>query len=211
MRPILILLRRRIVALPVLLFSFGLAAVVYLAVPTQYTSYATTVLTTSVNGSTLVQNPTLPVQRVNPLYNFDGLRTAASILIQVLNTQDVARQLGAATGGATTFTVSDGSIVPQLLGSTGPFIVIEGHSTSAAGARDVVVGVEQRLRDELLAQQKALNAPPATFLGIINVVPPTAPQAQYSSKLELTVGALPLGLVASTGVAYFVINHKNHG
>lgn len=210
-RTIIILLRRKVVALPVLLFPVGLAAAVYSAFPIHYVSSATTVLTTSVNGGAVAQNSTLPAQRVNPLYNLDGMKTAALILIQALSTPDVAHELGAGKGGATTFTVSDGSAIPQLLGSTGPFIVIEGDSTSAASARDIVARVEQRLRVELLGRQKELNAPPATFISVIDVVPPTAPQAQYSMKLEATASALLLGLITSTSVAYFVINHDRQG
>ncbi|MGH3851999.1 MAG: hypothetical protein ACRDR6_00565 [Pseudonocardiaceae bacterium] len=200
---ILVLLRRKVVALSVLLFSLSVAAAAYVVMPIQYVSSATTVLTTSVNGATLAQAPAPPTPRVNPLYSLDGMATAASILIEVLSTQDVAHQLGVVKGGATTFTVSDGSAIPQLLGSTGPFIVIEGHSTSAASARDIVARVEQRLRDELLARQKALDAPPATFISLTDVVPPTTPEAQYTRKLEVAAGVLLLGLIASTGVAYF--------
>ncbi|MGH3827237.1 MAG: hypothetical protein ACRDQX_08695, partial [Pseudonocardiaceae bacterium] len=187
---ILVLLRRKVVALPVLLFSLGVAAAAYVVMPIQYVSSATTVLTTSVDGGTLAQNPATPFPQVNPLYSLDGMKTAATILIQVLSTQDVAHQLGAVEGGATTFTVSDGSTIPQLLGTTGPFIVIDGHSTSAASARDIVVRVEQRLRNELLARQKALDAPPVTFISLTDVVSPTTPEAQYTGKLEVAVGAL---------------------
>ena len=191
------------VVLPVLLFPLSVAGATYLAMPTQYMSTATVVLTTSTNGGMLSQDPTHPPE-INPLRNFDGMKTAASILIQVLNTPDVANRLGAVTGGAATFTVSDGSTIPQLLGSNGPFIVIEGDSTSATAARDIVVRVEQRLRDELNNQQRALNAPPSTFLGIIDVVPPSAAEAQISTKLKAGAGALVLGLIASMGVAYFI-------
>jgi hypothetical protein len=201
-RTILDLFRRKSVALPVFLFSLGVAAATYVVMPTQYLSTATVVLTTSTNGGILSQDPTRPPE-INPLRNFDGMKTAAAILIQVVNTRDVANQLVAATGGAATFTVSDGSTVPQLLASNGPFLVIEGSSTSATAARDIVVRVEQRLRDELINRQRALNAPPSTFLGIIDVVPPAVAEAQVSSKLKVGAGALVLGLIASTSVAYF--------
>ncbi|MGH3699007.1 MAG: hypothetical protein ACRDQY_05975 [Pseudonocardiaceae bacterium] len=201
-RTILVLLRRKWVVLPVLLFSLGVATATYMAMPTQYMSTATTVLTTSTNGGTLVQDPTRPAQQINPLFSLDGMKTAASILIQVVNTRDVADQLGAVKGGATTYTVSDGSVIPQLLAGNGPFIVIEGYSTSSSGARNIVVRVEQRLRDELISQQRALKAPPSTFIGMIDVVPPSAPEVQLRTKIEAVAGALVLGLVASTGVAY---------
>lgn len=204
---ILVLLRRRSVALPVLLLPLGLAAVTYFVIPTQYLSTATVVLTTSANGGVLTQDPTRPPPEINPLRNFDGMKTAASILIQVMNTSEVAKQLGVANGGAARFTVSDGSAIPQLLGSNGPFMVIEGYSTSPIGARNMVVRVEKRLRDELTNQQRVLRAPPATLIGIIDVVPPSAPEAQNGTKLKVAAAALVLGLIASMSVAYFA--HQN--
>ncbi len=208
-RTILVVLRRKSVALPVLLFTLGVAAATYVAVPITYLSTATAVLTVSTNGGTLNQDPTRSPPQLNPLFVLDGMKTAALIMIQVLNTQDVADQLGAGKGGATTYKVSDGNAIPQLLGSTGPFIVIEGHSTAASKARNIVVQVEQRLRDELISRQRALKAPPTTFIGVIDVVPPSVPEAQKATKLEATVGALVLGLIASTGVAYLA--HRIRG
>jgi hypothetical protein len=202
-RTILVLLRRRSVALPVLLLPLGVAAATYLVTPIQYRSSETIVLTSSTNGSVLPQDPTSAPPQVNPLRNFDGMKTAVSILIQVLSTRDVANQLGAVEGGPTTFTVSDGSVIPHLLGASGPFMVIEGYSTSSMGARDIVVRVAQRLRDELVKQQRSLNAPPSTFMGMIDVVPPSAPEAQVTTKLKVAAGALVFGLIASIGVAYF--------
>lgn len=203
-RTILVLLRRKTVVLPVLLSALGLAAATYWATPTKYTSMSTTVLTTSTNGATLIQDPTRPLPQINPLLSLDGMKTAASILIQVLNSRDAENQLGVDKGGATTFTVSDGTAIPQLLGSTGPFIVIKGDSTSPASAREIVVRVAQRLRDELINQQRALNAPPSTFIGMVDVVPPSIPEAQVAMKWQAAIGALVLGLVVGTGVAYFV-------
>lgn len=203
-RTILVMLRRKSVVLPVLLFTLGVTVATYLVLPTQYVSTATTVLTVSANGSTLTQDPTRPPAQVNPFFVLDGLKTATFILIQVLSTQDVADQLGAGKDSATSYTVKDGSTTLQLLGSTGPFIVIEGHSTSASAARDIVGRVGQRLRDELVSQQRALKAPPATFISMIDVVPPSTPEAQNTMRWEAAAGALVLGFVASMGCAYFL-------
>jgi hypothetical protein len=202
-RTVLLLLRRRSVALPVLLFSVFVASATYFAMPTHYVSTATIVLATPANGGTLGQDPTRPLPKINPLRNFDGMRTAASILIQVLSTPDVANQLGAPQGGSTSFTVNDGSRIPQLLGSNGPFIVVESDSTSAVLARDIIVRVEQRLRDELINEQQLLRAPPSTFIGMFDVVSPTVPEVHKTTRWEAAAGALALGLIASTSVAYF--------
>jgi hypothetical protein len=143
---------------------------------------------------------------INPLRNFEGMKTAVSILIQVLTTPDMARQLGADPHGSTTYTVTDGSAIPQLLASNGPFIVIEGVSTSSSKASDIVQRVEQRLKFELISRQRALNAPPSTFLSVIDVVSPTVPEAKKTTKLFAAGGALVLGLMASTGIA--LLNYR---
>jgi hypothetical protein len=201
-RTIFVLLGRKSVALPVLLFPLLAGAATFLVMPAQYKSTATTVLTGTENGGVLTQDSTRQAA-VNPLRNLDGMKTEAAILIQVLDTPDVARQLGAVKGGATTFTVGDGSSIPQLLGSTGPFIVIEGHSTSPTEAREIVGRVEQRLRDELIRQQRVLHAPPSTWIGMLDVVPPSVPETQSTTRLEASAGALVLGVIASMSVAYF--------
>jgi hypothetical protein len=202
-RTIFVLLRRKSVVLPVLLFSLGMAATMYLVTPTKYVSTATIVLTTSVNGGILSQDPGRSPQQINPLRNFDGMKPAVSILVQIMNTPEVANQLRASADGDTTYTVTDGSGVPRLLGSNGPFMVIEGSSTSPAAAREIVVRAEQRLQDELINQQRVLRAPPSTFIGTIDVVAPTLPEAQQGGKLQAAVAALVLCAIAAIGLAYF--------
>lgn len=202
-RTILVLLRRREVTVSVLLLSLGLTAAALFLVPTQYTSRSIMILAPSSGGSTTSQDPNKPTTLTNPLLNIDaGLKTAGSILIQVLSTKEVTAQLGAGTGSGTTLQVDDGSTSAALLGNKGPFLVLEGTSTSRNEAHDVVVRAKQRARQELDSRQEALNAPRWTFITLVDVVAATTPEATRTIKFGLAVGGLVFGLVFPLGVAY---------
>ncbi len=202
-RTILDLLRRRNVVVPVLLLSLVAAAAAYVLVPTHYVSSATAVLATPAGGGTLSEDPNRPAELTNPLLSFDAnLRTTIGILALVMSTPEVLAQLGSGTGG-TTVTVVDGTTVPELLGATGPFVYIKGDSTSSpSAARDIVVRAQERVRVELISRQKALNAPPITYISMIEIVPASTPIAQRGGKLEAAAGALAFVFIASVGVAY---------
>lgn len=204
-RTILDLLRRRNVVVPVLLLSLLAAGVGYVAVPTHYVSSATAVLVIPSSGGTLSGDPNRPTGLTNPLLRFDSsLRTTVGILALVMSTAEVLEQLGAGTGG-TTVTVVDGATVPELLGANGPFVHITGDSTSSpTAARDIVVRAQERARIELADRQKELNAPPVTYITMVDVIPVSAPVAQRGGKLKAALGGLAVVFVGSVGVAYGV-------
>lgn len=193
-RAILGLIRRPLVGPPVFVLSLGLAAVAYLQVPAHYASSTTMVLTTPTTGGTLNQDPNNPTGLSNPLLHFgDGLRTTASIVIQVLNTPQAQETLGVQAG--TTLVVNDGRTDPNLLGTNGPFIHIESESKSAADAQLAVSKARQFAQEELARRQQAVGAPPSTFIVAVDVVPPSAPEAQTGAKTQAAVVTMVLSFL----------------
>jgi hypothetical protein len=194
-KTILGLVRRRDVGLPVLALSLLAAGLAFFLIPTHYVSATTMVLTTPTAGGTLSQDPARPSGLTNPLLNFDdGLRTAATIVIHAMNTPEVMTELGAGKDSSTTVTIADGSANPDLLGTTGPFVYIEGDGTSPDQARGVVLRAQQRVRDELVNRQRDLGAPPVTFITMVDVVPPSTPEAQLGAKWQAGAVVLVLGI-----------------
>lgn len=195
---VLVVFRRWYVALPVFLLSIGLAGYSYKSVPKVYTSSSVLVLAQSLTGGSQPSNPAEPRWLTNPMLNFErGLSMAGSIVIQALRTPETAAALGVGPGSDTKYTINNGSSNPELL-ITGPFIFITGESGSADAAKDIVERVAQRARMELEQRQESLNAPPETYIRVVEVVPPTTPQALTgASKGRAAAAALGLGLVAT--------------
>jgi hypothetical protein len=199
-KAILGLVRRKYVALPIIILSIAIAAVAYLITPPRYVSSTTMVLTTPTTGGTLSQDPNKPTGLTNPLLNFDdGLKTTSAILIQAMNTPDVVKEL---TAGGAKLTINDGSSNASLLGVNGPFVFIESDSRRADDARAIVQRAQQRVRDELVNRQKALNAPPSTYITIVDVVPPSVPLIQRGKQLQFAVVGLVLTILGGLAGAY---------
>jgi hypothetical protein len=199
---VLVLFRRWYVTLPTFALALAAAAAVYSSIPTLYVSNSVLVLTIPTSGGSLPSDPKFPNALTNPLLNFDkGLSLTASILIQELATPETVTALGVTRGGTTKYKVTNGTDNPELL-STSPFVFIQGESRTPEGARDVVTRVGRQAKVVLAERQKALNAPPTTYITLSGVVAPTTPQAQRSGKLRAAAAAVGLGLVASLSAAF---------
>jgi hypothetical protein len=197
------LIRRKRVIIPAVLVAtlFGLA--VYLFTPVSYVSSTTMVLTTTEYGGTESQDPSKPTDLTNPMLNFnDSLTTTSAILIEAMNTKDVAAQLGA-EDGPTRLVIDDGRTNPDLLGLNGPFLYIEGRSTAPDDAQRTVVEAQHLMRAKLLDWQSALNAPEKTYVSLVDVVSPTAPEAIRARATKLGLMAFIFGFLLSMGIAYF--------
>jgi hypothetical protein len=205
------LVRRKHIGLPVIILSLALAGVAYLLTPARYISTASMVLTSPPAGGTLTNDPEKQTGLTNPLLQFsDGLRTTAHILILSMNTPEVLAELGIKEGGPTEIVVDDGRTNPELLGlsMTGPFIYVEVDSEFATVAKDVTNRAQRRIRQELNKRQEALGAPLSTYVSVVDVVPPSAPEASLGGKFEMAGGALFLGVVGGLGIAYAVQRAK---
>jgi hypothetical protein len=179
---ILVVFRRWYVALPAFLLSILAALGVYASVPRTYVSTSVLVLTLPTTGSSQPADLDRPRDQINPLLNFDkGLSTSATILIQAISTPETAAELGVPPGSDTWFEVTNGSSNPELL-ITGPFIFIQGNSSTAAGAVDIVRKVEERAR--------------------VEVVQPTEPEAKGGSRIRSAGAAFALALFLSLAATY---------
>jgi hypothetical protein len=197
------LIRRKGVIIPAVLVAVALGALAYSGTPTVYESSTTMVMTTTQYGGSESRDPTKPTELTNPMLNFnDSLRTTSTILIQAMNTPDVFKQLGA-TRGTTQLIINDGRTNPDLLGSNGPFLYIEGRSISPEDARRVVVNAQKLMEQKLIEWQKGLNAPEKTYVSLVDVVSPTAAKASGGRATKLGLMAFLFGFVLCLGLAYF--------
>lgn len=196
------LLRRWYIAVPAFLLSVGLAGMVYSSVPKLYVSTSVLLLTTPTSGPSLPRDPGTSNAPTNPLLNFSsGLNTSASILIQALSTPETAEAVGARPGGELTYRVTNGTTNPELL-TNGPFVFIEGQAGSPEAAQTIVVRVTERARLELAKRQQTLDAPPATYITLTEVMPPTTPQPQGGDRKRAAAAAGVLGVLASLTAVY---------
>ncbi|GAA0361334.1 hypothetical protein GCM10009530_08530 [Microbispora corallina] len=194
---------RKTIALPLLALAIAAGAAAFFLVPTTYEADTSLVLATPVNGGVSSKDPNRPLERANPLLQFnDALKTAASIVIQSMNTQDVWTQLGAPKDGPTVITIDDGRSNPKVLDITGPYIYIRVQARDPGTASAVLANAQRRVREELIGWQKTLGAPPTTFLTVANIVPASRPEASESARWQGAVGAGLLVACAGLAGAY---------
>ncbi|MBB5776547.1 hypothetical protein [Nonomuraea jabiensis] len=205
---ILGLLRRVLVGPPLICLSILVGVVVYAVVPAHYTTDVSLVLATPVNGGTVPSDKTKQ-GLTNPFLSFnDALKTGASIVILSMNTQDVWTQLGAPKDGPTEITIDDGRSNPNVLDINGPYIYIRVDSESPRQATAVLMAARERVASELFKWQKALGAPPNTFITSTDIVPPSTPEADHSMNWQAGIGSAVLCLLLGLGIAYGVVTRR---
>ena len=205
-----VVFRRWYITFPAFLGALGVAALVYGSVPTQYVSTSVLLLTTPRTGPTEQIDAKHPNEITNPLLNFEqGLSLSASMLIQTLSTPDAVASLGISPGGDTSYEVNNGSTNPELLQS-GPFVFIEGTSTSPEDAQDIVRRVSALAPKDLAMRQKELDAPTSTYITVTEVVPPTTPAPLKVKKLRAAGAAGTLAVLASLAAAFAFESIASH-
>ncbi|HEX3647397.1 MAG TPA: hypothetical protein VHV49_03160 [Pseudonocardiaceae bacterium] len=192
-----VLLRRWYVSVPVFVLSVVLAGGVFFAVPTEYESTGTIVLTPPTDGGIVATNPKQATGPGNPLLGFEGsLTITTQLLIQSLSSPIVQDQI-AAKGGVSTYQAGDG-------GTGGPFVVIIADAPTKAVAQRTVDLALKYAANELDTRQKDLDAPRSTFIGTQVVVDPTPAQTKLGTKVRAGGVALALGVVISLGAAFAI-------
>jgi hypothetical protein len=142
--------------------------------------------------------------------NFDrSLALSASIVIQQLNSGEIARSLGVTPGSATSYTVTNGSTNPELL-QAGPFIFVEATAPSPQVAQDVAERVASAATELLAARQTELGAPAPTHISIQEVVPATAGVALLGSPMRAAAAAGGLAGLVSLAAVYAFENLMFH-
>jgi hypothetical protein len=190
-----VLLRRWYVSVPVFVLSVVAGAGVFLAVPTQYESTGTIVLTAPTAGGVTAATPAQRTGPGNPLLDFEGsLTITTQLLIQSLSSPTVQNQI-AAQGGVSTFQAGDGQ-------TGGPFVVIIADAKSKAVAEKTVNLALKFAENELNTRQKTLNAPPSTYIGTQVVVAPTPADTKLGGKVRGGGVAFALGLIVSLAAAF---------
>ena len=198
----MVVFRRWYITFPAFLGAIGVAGLVYGSVPTQYVSTSVLVLTTPRTGPTAQIDPKRPNEIRNPLFNFEqGLSLSAAILVQTLSTPETAASLGVSPRGDTSYLVTNGSGNPELLIS-GPFVFIEGTSSTSQGAQDIVRRVSALAVQDLAERQKELNAPTTTYISVNEVVPPTTPEARRGDKQRAAGAAGTLAVLAGLAAGF---------
>jgi hypothetical protein len=200
---VLALLKRRTVVLAAASVAVLLAVAAFLVLPNRQVSNATLVLTTAPTSAASVAGDSSVPEKINPLLNFsDGLNTALSIIVQVMNTDQVLH--GLEDGSHATITISDVGGA-EFLGNKGPFLFLTGESSSSAqAAQDIVVRAAKQVNQELADRQRSLNAPESQLISTLWVVEPTAPTASMTVRLEGTGVALFLGFALTLSGAYYL-------
>jgi hypothetical protein len=197
------------IGLPLLALSLLSGVLAYSTVSAHYRADASLVLATPVNGGVVSKDPTKPVGVGNPLLQFnDALKTAASIVIQSMNTQDVWTSLGAPQNGPTKITIDDGRSNPDVLDISGPYIYIEVEGKSPTVVSAVLTSTQKRVRSELINWQKTLGAPPSTYLTVTNIVPSSRPEELTTSKWEAAALATLLVGFGGLCVVYTLVRRR---
>jgi len=194
------LLVRWYVTVPGVLISLVLASIVASLVPPVYTSTGIAVL---------VQPRQAGVKTAadaNPLLNFDSsLSTTALIMVQSLDTPEVATQLGltphALIPSGDTFTVKDvgnTNVGDQIVQ---PFIYITGQSSTAAGSADIVRRVQEFARQDLIERQRGLRVTQQNYIKLESVVDPTEPKPMIAITAGAAIGTFIIGAALTILVA----------
>ncbi|PZG42432.1 hypothetical protein C1I98_19785, partial [Spongiactinospora gelatinilytica] len=189
------------------LVSLILASAAYLLVPSTYVSSVSMVLTTSPNGGTLTPDPERQGGLTNPLLQFsEGLRVTAGVIIATMNSPETLAELGIVEGGDTSIVINDGRSNAELLAASvsGPFVYVETTSRSAKKAKDTTARAQRLLRQELVDRQRELNAPRSTYIVVVDVVPPSAPEESTSTKLQIAAATFVFCVIAGLAIAYFI-------
>ncbi|HTF51622.1 MAG TPA: hypothetical protein VK735_29600 [Pseudonocardia sp.] len=183
-----------------MLISLVLASIVASLVPPVYTSTGIAVL---------VQPRQAGVKTAadaNPLLNFDSsLSTTALIMVQSLDTPEVATQLGltphALIPSGDTFTVKDvgnTNVGDQIVQ---PFIYITGQSSTAAGSADIVRRVQEFARQDLIERQRGLRVTQQNYIKLESVVDPTEPKPMIAITAGAAIGTFIIGAALTILVA----------
>ena len=201
-RTVVVLFRRWYITVPAFFASLGLAGLAYSAMPVEYQSGSILVLTTPLSGATQATAQKAPSALTNPLLNFDrSLSLTAAIVIQEMNSSEMATAMGFVPGSTTNYEVTNGSTNPELLES-GPFIFVQGTGESPQEAQDIATRVAAMAARVLAQRQSDLKAPLSTQITVQRVVPATAGQPLSANPKRAAAASGALAVIASLVAAY---------
>lgn len=186
-----VLLRRWYVVAPLVLLTLGACALAWLRVAPTY------VLTASV----LLRNPSIQADpdsgARNPYVDFGNLAIPARVISDVMMQERVRAELSA-RGATTEYEVAPDS------SSVVPLLIVEVKAASETMAVQTGELVVDRIGEELESRQRALGAPPMTFITPEVITPPVKAEPTYASRLRAVAGLLGVGALLSVAAAFLV-------
>jgi uncharacterized protein involved in exopolysaccharide biosynthesis len=185
--------RRWYVAVSVFLLALVVAGGVALTAKHQYESTGMVVLRQPSAGQVHGPNSGAPA---NPMLAFaDSLTTDAQLVIQTLNSPAAIAEI-AALGGTASYKATTGP-------GQGPFIMVTADSLTAGPTTLTVELVFRYAVQQLQQQERAVGAPPASYIILDNVVTPTPAALKAGGKSRFAGVAVILAFVASLSATYF--------
>jgi capsular polysaccharide biosynthesis protein len=174
------------------LLSVAAAGLTFTFVPAQYASTSTAVLV----------QPKLPgTTSANPLLSFNAsLNTTAMILVQSLNSPEVATSL-ALTWGRDSFTVKNAASASIGGGIEQPFISVSAQSPNPQKSAEIVAAVMNLAQQELADRQNGLHVFKSSAIMLQTVVDVTPPKPVQLAGLATAGAVLLLGVVITILVA----------
>jgi hypothetical protein len=187
--------RRWYIAVPVFLVVLGVAGLIAVQTPHDYESTGTVVLTEPDPAAAAADRSLGHNDVANPLLSFaDSLSTDSELLAQSLNSPDAVQALRA-RGGTASYTASDGKL-------NGPFIVVVADARDPGPAQGTVALALRYVREQLVARQKALGAPVASYIVVKDVVTPTTPAPKLGGRSRFLGTMLVIAVAASLCCTY---------
>lgn len=189
-----VLLARWSITIGGLLASVLLAALAFTLAPPEYSSSGTAVLIPPRLGA-----------NGNPMLRFDSsLNTTAQILVQTLNSPEVAAQAGAAPGRDKVTVKNGGTSDLKDDGTDRPFITVTAQSQDGARAASIVAQVMSRGQDELAEQQRAIRVYSKHAIELRTIIETASPKAVLTATLRIVGAVLVLGMALTVSLACVV-------
>jgi capsular polysaccharide biosynthesis protein len=186
-----VLLARWYLTVAGLLLSLVLLALAFTLVPAQNSSSGTAVL---------VQPKQIGSSSANPLLAFgSSLNTTALIIVQGLNTPQVALDLGL-TPGEDSFTAKNEGSSTVNSDSQQPFISVTAQSRHPGRSANIVTWVMNRAQQDLADRQTSMRVATRNDLRLASIVDPTPPKPVRDTQLRVLGAVLVLGLALTVTV-----------
>lgn len=140
--------------------------------------------------------------RQNPYLSFGSVQIPASILTEAVS-QPLVREAIAASGGTAVYEVVLDPSTPA------PLIVVTTTGDNPEQVIKTVGLVMDRLEQELITRQEAVEAPAATWLTLDPLAVPEEATPQLGSRMRALAVTIALGFAASVAVAVLLESVSN--
>jgi hypothetical protein len=187
-----LLWRQRTTVIPVALLSvLGCVAVLFLNPATHRASGAVVLLNPPALPEVTPENPTIPQEFQNPYSRFGDLSVMVDIIVRVLETEQMGKELEAA-GLDGTFQIAANRDFYR-----GPIIDVAGEGPSAEAAIRNANLVIDEIGEQLTLLQQQQGTDESYFIKVETIVIPDKATTVFSGTLRSLIVVAGLGLVAT--------------